>query len=153
MTVDASGFLEGYLPYLLRQADQALSAEFYRTLTHHEVGRSDWRVLAVLEDLGQLSMLDLTAASLSPQPTVTHAVRRLEARGLVTRTSGTTDRRQRFVAVTPAGRDLTRALMAEAKHLEAETLAEAGDLTDLVAELRRLTEIVEKQAKHPEDAR
>ncbi|MEM7093348.1 MAG: MarR family transcriptional regulator [Actinomycetota bacterium] len=141
------GFLEDYLPYLLRRADQALSAGFYRTLNDYGVARSEWRVLAVLADLGELSMLDLTAASLSPQPTVTHAVRRLEQRDLVRRVAGTHDKRQRFVSITASGRTLTKALIAEAKQLEAECLAGAGDLTELVDQLRRLTELVESAAQ------
>ena len=151
MTESAAGFLTGYLPYLLRRADQALSAEFYRTLTGYGVARSEWRVLAVLQDLGQLSMLDLTEASLSPQPTVTHAVRRLEERGLVRRTLGTADKRRRFVTITPAGRRLTRSLMAEATRLEAEALAPAGDLSELTAELRRLTDLIETVAHRRAD--
>ena len=34
------GFLHGYLPYLLRQADQTLSAPFYSFLTRYGVARS-----------------------------------------------------------------------------------------------------------------
>lgn len=78
-------------------------------------------------------------ASLSPQPTVTHAVRRLEGRGLVTRIQGTEDRRQRFVSITAAGIKLTRTLAREAKTLEADALANAGDLSALVAQLEILT--------------
>ena len=151
MASGAPGFLEDYLPYLLRRADQALSSEFYRLLNGYGVGRSDWRVLAVLEDLGQLSILDLTAASLSPQPTVTHAVGRLAERGLVKRSTGTADKQQRFVAITPAGRQLTATLIEEAKRLEAEALAEAGDLSDLVANLRQLTAVIEARSDHRAD--
>ncbi|MEM8924006.1 MAG: MarR family transcriptional regulator [Actinomycetota bacterium] len=137
------GFLDGYLPYLLRQADQTLSAPFYATLTDHGVARSEWRVLAVLHELGELPVVDLAAAALSPQPTVTHALRRLEKRGLVTRTPGELDKRRRFVSITPAGADLTATLIASAKRLEADALADSGDLSDLVAGLCALTAEVE----------
>jgi len=140
--VDA-GFLSDYLPYLLRRADQTLSAPFYAVLTRHSVARSEWRVLAVLEEFDELSVLDLADASLSPQPTVTHALRRLEQRGLVLRTPGTDDRRQRFISITRSGSRLTRTLMTEAKQVEADALADAGDLTTLFAQLRELTERVE----------
>jgi DNA-binding MarR family transcriptional regulator len=121
-----TGFLDDYLPYLLRRADQTLSEAFYAVLTESGVARSEWRVLAVLEELGPLSVLDLTDAALSPQPTVTHAVRRLEARGLVTRTAGATDRRQRIVAVTEEGAALTRRLIRAARRLETAALADLG---------------------------
>ena len=45
-------FLGRYLPYLLRQADQTLSAPFYAALNRSGVARSEWRVLVVLEELG-----------------------------------------------------------------------------------------------------
>ncbi len=135
---DAS-FLSGYLPYLLRQADQTLSAPFYARLTSHGIARSDWRVLAVLAEHHELGVADLAAAALSPQPTVTHALRRLEDRGLIRRTTGPTDRRQRLVSLTPAGARLAGRLAAEATELEANALAGAGDLSDLVCQLRDLT--------------
>jgi len=137
------GFLQGYLPYLLRRADQTLSEGFYGVLTDQGIARSEWRVLAVLEELGALSVLDLADASLSPQPTVTHAVQRLEERGLVTRSPGIVDKRQRIVAITTAGTKLTRTLMSEAKRRQATTLATAGDLGELRAQLQRLTTILE----------
>lgn len=147
MAAADEGFLDTYLPYVLRQADQALSRGFYEVLTRSGVARSEWRVLAVLEELGELSILDLTAASLTPQPTVTHAVRRLEERGLVTRVLGTDDRRQRFVSITPEGSSITRNLIEEARQLEAEALEESGDLSQLVRRLKDLTAIVEAHAK------
>jgi DNA-binding MarR family transcriptional regulator len=138
-----ANFLTGYLPYLLRQADQTLSAPFYVVLTKYGVARSEWRVLSVLEELGELGVVDLAHVALSPQPTVTHAVRRLEDRGLVARKPGKNDRRQRLVSITPTGSSLTNALIEEAKELEAEALAGAGDLSELVAQLQKLTTIVE----------
>ena len=137
------GFLDDYLPYVLRQADQTLSAPFYAVLTRYGVARSEWRVLAVLHELGEMGVIDLAAAALSPQPTVTHAVRRLEERGLVERRPGVADKRQRLVSVTASGAQLTATLMDEAKRLEAELLTDAGDLAALIAQLRQLTADIE----------
>lgn len=150
-------FLNGYLPYVLRKADQTLSAPFYAVLTRHNVARSEWRVLAVLHELGELSVAELATQALSPQPTVTHAVSRLEKRALITRTLGTADKRQRIVAVTAAGAELTAALIVEAKRIEAEALAGAGDLSGLLHELEQLTAMVEAsvaaQAAHAESTK
>ena len=139
-------FLGRYLPYLLRQADQTLSAPFYAALTRSGVARSEWRVLVVLKELGELRVAELATASLSPQPTVTHALRRLEERGLVTRTVRPEDRRQRVVAITAEGSLLATTLMDEATRLEAEALAGAGDLTELVGRLREVTAFLESGA-------
>ncbi len=145
-------FLDRYLPYLLRQADQVLSARFYGVLSDAGVARSEWRVLAVLAELGPLSILDLSAASLSPQPTVTHAVRRLEERGLAIRTLSETDGRQRIVSISPAGKELATSLMAEADRLAAETLPGFGDQGVLVSELERLIEVVEAASRSAQAA-
>ncbi len=139
----AVGFLDDYLPYVLRQADQTLSAPFYAVLNRYGVARSEWRVLAVLHELGEMGVIELAAAALSPQPTVTHAVRRLEDRGLVNRKPGVEDKRQRLVSVTESGAQLTATLMQEAKRLEADLVADAGDLTELVRQLRQLTADIE----------
>lgn len=142
---DGTPFLDGYLPYLLRRADQVLSARFYATLTEHGVARSEWRVLAVLHDLGRLPVVDLAAAALSPQPTVTHALRRLEERGMVSRTPGEEDRRQRFISITDRGVALAATLIAEAKRLEAEVLADVdpAELAALIDQLCALTATTE----------
>jgi len=105
VTAADESFLNEYLPYVLRRADQALST------------------------------------------TVTHAVRRLEERGLVSRVLGTDDKRQRFVSITATGSRITRTLIDEAKQLEAEALATTGDLSQLVAHLNELIKTVEAHAK------
>ena len=147
MTSLGGSFLDGYLPYLLRRADQTLSEGLYALLTEHGVARSEWRVLAVLEELGTMTILDLASASLSPQPTVTHAVRRLEERGLVSAATGSTDKRQRFISITDSGSTLTTMLMSEAKQIETTALANAGDLSELVSKLTELTAIVEADSQ------
>lgn len=142
-------FLACYLPYVLRKADQTLSTPFYSVLTRHGVARSEWRVLAVLHELGELTVAQLAAEALSPQPTVTHALKRLEQRGLVARTLGTVDKRQRIASITPAGADLTATLIVEAQQLETTALHQAGDLSGLLEELRKLTAIVEANVARP----
>ncbi len=140
----SSEFLGTYLPYLLRRADQALSAAFYSVLNQHGVARSEWRVMAVLEEEGPLSVLELAEAALSPQPTVSHAIRRLVEGGLVQSAPGVSDRRRRTISMTPAGSALTQRLMAEAVRLESEALAEVDGLDAFAQQLRALTATIEE---------
>ena len=147
MVPTETSFLSSYLPYLLRRADQTLSEPFYSVLLDNGVARSEWRLLAVLHELGELTVVDLATAALSPQPTVTHALRRLEKRGLITRTLGTSDKRQRIISITPKGSRLTTTLIEEAQQLEADALAESGDLSALVEQLHELTATVETRIK------
>lgn len=151
MVPTETSFLSGYLPYLLRRADQTLSEPFYAVLNKYGVARSEWRLLAVLHELGELTVVDLATAALSPQPTVTHASRRLEKRGLVARTLGTNDKRQRFISITPTGSELTTTLIHEAEQLEADALADAGDLSALVEQLHELTATVESRIQKRTD--
>ena len=144
-TAPVSDFLGRYLPYLLRKADQTLSAPFYAVLARAGVARSEWRLLSVLEDLGDLRVADLAIAALSPQPTVTHALGRLENRGLVIKTVDGDDRRQRVVALTPAGSALPSALIADAALLEAKALAGADGIEELAHRLQALTSFVESR--------
>jgi len=139
-------FLDSYLPYLLRRADQSLSAPFYSVLTNYDVARSEWRLLAVLSELGELTVQDLADASLSPQPTVTHAIRRLEERGLTTRTTDVGDKRRRLISITQAGSELTAKLIAEARELEVDALVDSQrELTALLAHLTELTTLAEER--------
>jgi len=144
--VVADSFLSSYLPYLLRRADQAISASFYDVLNREGVARSDWRVLAVLHELGPLPVSEVAAAALSPQPTVTHALRRLEKQGLVTRTDSQTDRRQRIVASTAQGRQVTQSLIRQARQLEDQVVADLTGIDDLAEQLRNLTSVVDRCA-------
>ncbi len=144
-------FLEGYLPYLLRRADQTLSAPFYAVLTRYGISRSEWRVLAVLAETDQLSVVELAREALSPQPTVTHAVRRLEKRNLVSRLAGSADKRQRFISVTPTGAQLAATLISEAQKLSTTALAGVDDLSTIIRELERLTAIVDQNVREQLD--
>lgn len=142
-------FLDSYLPYLLRRADQTLSAPFYARLDRAGVARSDWRVLAVLHRAGAMGVVELAAAALSPQPTVTHAVRRLESRDLVCRERGAHDKRQRIIALTPTGAELAGTLIADATRLQDEALRGTDHVDELVRMLGDLMASVEAGAADP----
>ncbi|RJK94974.1 MarR family transcriptional regulator [Vallicoccus soli] len=103
--------------------------------------RYELLVLLHFSRAGSLPMAKI-GARLQVHPTsVTNAVDRLEAAGLVRREQHPSDRRTTLVALTPAGRDL--ALAATAR-LNAEVFAAPGldaerarRLVDVLADLRR----------------
>ncbi|MBA8794836.1 DNA-binding MarR family transcriptional regulator [Friedmanniella endophytica] len=68
------------------------------------------RVMARLQDAGQLKISDLAHAERSSQPTITNHVKRLEAMGLVQRHSDPRDGRVSLISLTDAGRQELRAL-------------------------------------------
>jgi len=110
------------------------------------LGESDFRVLEVLLHKGPLPVntigpiVDLTPGSISV------AVDRLVAKGLVSRVESTEDRRVRIVALTPRGKDLI--LPAFRKH--------AGQMKRVFCELSpeelRLLEVTLKKVGKRADA-
>ena len=112
-----------------------MSQRFMDDLLAGGVQMSEWRVLAVLDASGDRTITALTDDTMLPQPTVTHAVARLEERGDVERRQGTTDRRQRIVALTDQGSAKVAGLIEQARAHERSALAEAGRTGE---ELRRI---------------
>jgi DNA-binding MarR family transcriptional regulator len=135
-------FFDEYLPYLLQRADQIVSREFHRELAGKGIEVSEWRVLAVLHEVGPTSITDVAIRTMLPQPTASHAVRRLVERGDVTSTQSDGDRRQRVVTLTRSGRALARRLVTSARRHEAAALGDA-DATRLRTALRTLVSDIE----------
>ncbi|MDY7099823.1 MAG: MarR family transcriptional regulator [Actinomycetota bacterium] len=144
-------FLDGYLPYLLHRADSLLSVDLHHELAEEHVQVSEWRVLTVLRDRGPLSIGALAERTMLPQPTVTHAVARLERKGYVARSSGRSDRRQRFVSNTEEGAALASTLVERAAALEDAALAELGadERARLVRVLQELIGGLEERPTSP----
>ncbi|MEM9038081.1 MAG: MarR family transcriptional regulator [Actinomycetota bacterium] len=137
-------FLGEYLPYLLQRADHLLSRRFHAELRSADIDVSEWRVLAVLRDCSILPLNQLADIAMLPQPTTSHAVRRLEDDGLVSRVENDHDRRERLLALTIEGAALTEQLTRSAKATEQELLdsLEAAD-GDLAVRLRSLIDDLE----------
>jgi DNA-binding MarR family transcriptional regulator len=141
---EPSAFLANYLPYLLHRADSLISQPFHAELTSLGLQMSEWRVLAVLDRRGPSPIGLLTDETMLPQPTVTHAVARLEERCDVTRIRSDHDRRQRIVALTDAGVAKVMTLITRAHEHETAVL-DAVSMHDASGELRRLlTELIRR---------
>ncbi len=150
----ASGRLsEHYLAYLLNRADHALSSPLHASLAARGVQVSDWRVLAILNDYGRCTVGELAGHVRLPQPTITHAIARLEKKGQVVRVSGVEDRRQRFVTLTPEGQAAAREVVALAEQHERQALANFADPDGMKAELESvLSRLIEGlEATEPGD--
>src|SRR5215831_3786157 len=91
---------------VLNKAVQAISRYTFAEIQRAGLGDSDFRVLEVLLHKGSLPVntigpkVNLTPGSISV------AVDRLYAKGLVSRVEGAEDRRIRIVALTPSGKRL-----------------------------------------------
>lgn len=133
-------FVDGYLLYLLARASGIASAEFHDRLKTRGVPVPVWRILAVLKGADGVTIGELAVRCLANQPTVTKTIDRMQAQGLVNRTSDAVDRRRVFVRLTPAGEALVDNLIAEAKAhqdrlVRAMGLAESRVLVDALQRL------------------
>ncbi|HEY0380178.1 MAG TPA: MarR family transcriptional regulator [Pyrinomonadaceae bacterium] len=104
---------------VLWKAAQAVEAYAEKSIEHLEICGSDFAVLEALLHKGPLPVNEIGRKVLLTSGSITVAVDRLEAKGLVERRASGTDRRARIVHLTKEGRKLiTRAYAAHAADME-----------------------------------
>lgn len=135
-------FVEGYLGYLLGQANHVLYKDFDVHVRAAGLSSIEWRVLATLHDGEALPVSTLAREVLSQQPTVTKLVQRMRAQGWLTLQADPGDQRRTLVAVTEAGREKVLPLLEQARQHELQTLrslshVEAHVLKTLLTRLAR----------------
>ena len=133
-----SRFVDGYLGYLLGQANHALYKDFDARVRAAGLTGIEWRVLATLHDSDPLTVGQLAQEVLSKQPTVTKLVQRMADQGWLALQACPSDQRRTLVVATAAGKRLVKPLVEEAKLHEARVLRSLG-ATEKVA-LRKLLE-------------
>ena len=113
------------------------------------MGTSDFGVLEALLHKGPLTVTQLGEKVLLTSGSMTAAVDRLEARGLVARSNDAKDRRARIIKLTSEGQTLIERAFTE--HCEAMEEALAGfsdqERAELVQPLRQLGLTAEKNLK------
>ena len=119
-------FVDGYLGYLLGQANHALYKDFDAQVRAAGLSSIEWRVLATLQDSEPLTVSQLAREVLSKQPTVTKLVQRMAEQGWVALQADPQDQRRTLVAITAAGRRLVRPLVEKARAHEATVLRSLG---------------------------
>jgi DNA-binding MarR family transcriptional regulator len=133
-------FVDGYLGYLLGQANHALYKDFDSHVRAAGLSSIEWRVLATLQDGPPLTVSQLAHEVLAKQPTVTKLVQRMAEQGWVELLADPADQRRTMVTTTAAGRRLVKPLLEKARAHEEEMLrtlgsAEQQSLKKLLAKL------------------
>ncbi len=128
---------------IMMKAFHAISAYSAHTLRDSGLGDSEFRILEALLHKGPLPVNTIGPKVFLTPGSISVAVDRLHARGLVSRSDSATDRRQRIVDLTTKGRRLIDRVFA----------AHAADLDTLTsvlspAEHRQLTRALRKLGKH-----
>ncbi|RYF42171.1 MAG: MarR family transcriptional regulator [Comamonadaceae bacterium] len=137
-------FVDGYLGYLLGQANHALYKDFDAQVRAAGLSSIEWRVLATLHDGEPLAVSQLALEVLSKQPTVTKLVQRMAEQGWVALQADPADQRRTLVAATAAGKRLVKPLVEQAKAHEAQLLRALG--ASEKAALRKLLGKIAHQA-------
>jgi DNA-binding MarR family transcriptional regulator len=120
--VSADRFVDGYLGYLLVQANHALYKDFDSHVRAAGLSMTEWRVLATLHDSPPMTVGQLATEILSKQPTVTKLVQRMAEQEWVDLLADAMDQRRTLVTASTAGRRLVRPLMEKARLHEAHML-------------------------------
>lgn len=137
--------LRQFLPYLLNQAAEATSQEFYNLYRAQSgMTRTQWRVMANLGKFGAMTARDICAMSHVEKTKVSRAVSALERDGRLLRTTSTTDRRVEILSLTDRGRALFAELGQTAIAYDARLRAQLGPerACQLEALLRQLSALL-----------
>ncbi len=120
--------LEGQVGHLLRRAHQRHAALFQAMFAEAAGAEAaltpmQWAVLVKLDALGEATQNALGRLTAMDPATTQGVVRRLIARGLVSRADDPADRRTLKLTVTPAGREAVAAALPVAEAISTATLA------------------------------
>lgn len=135
--------LADFLPYRISITSNAVSdliAREYRTRFGLKI--PEWRVMAVLGDVGEATQRELVAATRMDKVAVNRATKTLGERALIQRAPNMQDGRSHHLALTPAGQALYAEIMPLALEMEAQVLAvldeaEQAQLANLLGKLLR----------------
>ncbi len=147
MAVEASKNSGIHLWLVLMKAHRALSRHAMRSIEPSGLGLSDFAVLEVLLNKGPQKVNDIGRRVDLTSGSITTAIDRLEARGLVARGLDDEDRRSRIVRLTPAGR--ARISEVFGQHAAALEVASSGltksERKSLIGLLKKLGVAAERE--------
>ncbi len=119
-----SNSLSQFLPYQLSLASNAVSGRIaveYRQRWGLSI--PEWRVMAILGDVGALTQRDLTKRTLMDKVAVNRACKGLEERALAARTPNESDGRSHLLDLTDEGRAMHSEIMPLAREIERRMFA------------------------------
>lgn len=143
-----------HLWLLLWKASRSVGAHAERSVARLDMGPSDFGVLETLLHKGPLPVNVIGRKVLLTSGSITTAVDRLEARGLVIRRDSADDRRARIVHLTPKGSALVRKAFAQHKR-DMETVVSClgkQEIETLARTLRKLGKSAEALLAAPPPA-
>ncbi len=119
--------LEAFLPYRLLRAAEEVSRRFARHYKdRHGMTRPEWRTLATIGQYGTVTAKAVVEHSSMHKTKVSRAVRALELRRWLIRTTDENDRRIEHLQLTAAGRRAYNELVAIAEIFQRDLTGRLG---------------------------
>ncbi len=116
--------LNRFLPYMLNQASELISAQFQPTYKdRYGMLRTEWRVLFHLGHRGEMTAKQICAQAMLHKTKVSRAVHALKAKGYLNRQTSPDDRRTELLTLTSSGRRVFRELSDAAANFENDLAA------------------------------
>ena len=139
--------LERFLPYRLKGVGTLGGRALGRIYGEHfGIGIPEWRVVAQLGEFGKLTSRDIGELAQMHKTKVSRAVGELEKRGLVSRAENRQDRRESFVALTPAGKRIYDQIVPLALGFEARWIE--GIAPDELKVFERVLSTLTERGRH-----
>lgn len=141
-TSSADFDLEGHVFYLFTQIMGRRNRQLQEQLEPCSVSVPQWRILAVLHERAGCTMNELADVTTVDRTTLTRALDRMVAEGLVARKNDARDRRNVRLDLTPAGDDtfrrvLPRVVAQNERAVEGFSAAEAASIRALLHRMLR----------------
>ena len=150
--------LEEFLPYRLNVL-AGLTSSALAQIYAERFGLSipAWRIIVTLGQYELRTARDMAPDGVMHKSTVSRAVSALEKRGLIVRRPNLDDRREEWLALTPAGRAIyeagaPEALAVEERLLSALTPQEQQAFTALIDKLTRQARLLAPRSVEEDDA-
>jgi DNA-binding MarR family transcriptional regulator len=132
--------LDGHLPFLMNRAGSLVIQLFTKELAALGLTVPMWRVLLVLDNMGELRAVDLATLTSIEVSTLSRLVSGMEEKGVVIRRAARENRREVSISITSKGRRALAQALPAAAELEREITADLPR-EDLAATKRTLNTV------------
>lgn len=137
--------------HLLRRFQQIAVSMFLKECRDLDLTPLQFATLAALSDAPPLDQAKLGGLVALDRTTIGVVVRKLEERGMVTRTTSTEDRRSKMIRITSAGTAVLHEAVPHVAQLQDHLLAplEVAERAQLVDLMRRVVEAHNDESRAP----
>lgn len=137
--------------HLLRRFQQIAVSMFLKQCRELDLTPLQFATLAALSDAPPLDQAKLGGMVALDRTTIGVVVRKLEERGLVTRTTSAQDRRSKLIEITPAGTKLLHEAVPHVAQVQDDLLTPLteAERVQLVDSMRRVVEAHNEESRAP----